>query len=250
MLTPVDIQNKDFGRGWRGYREGEVRAFLEQIVEGYQELYRENQELREQITRLEQVLKKYQEWEQTLKDTLLLAQRAAEETRRNAEKEGELIQQEARRRAEELVSAARAEVEKLQRHYESLQQQALAAAGRPCCGRSWRPWCCWKERKRVLRLPVRVQPRAKRNEVYGWEGGVLKVRVTAPPVAGAANEACLRVLAAWLGVPRSRLAILHGEGNRHKLIGVAGMDEGYLHRLLEERQFDFPKGKAYNGQEA
>lgn len=126
MLTPVEIQNKEFSRGWRGYREGEVRAFLEQIVAGYQELYQENQELREQIARLEQALKKYQEWEQTLRDTLVLAQRAAEEARRNAEKEGELIRQEARRQAEEVIAGARAEAEKLHRQYEDLKQRVAA----------------------------------------------------------------------------------------------------------------------------
>lgn len=126
MLTPVEIQNKEFSRGWRGYREGEVRAFLEQIVAGYQELYQENQELREQIARLEQALKKYQEWEQTLRDTLVLAQRAAEEARRNAEKEGELIREEARRQAEEVIAGARAEVEKLHRQYEDLKERVAA----------------------------------------------------------------------------------------------------------------------------
>lgn len=126
MLTPVEIQNKEFGRGWRGYREGEVRAFLEQIVAGYQELYQENQELREQVARLEQALKKYQEWEQTLRDTLVLAQKAAEEARSNAEREGELIRQEARRQAEEMLAAARAEVERLNRQYENLKERAAA----------------------------------------------------------------------------------------------------------------------------
>ncbi|MGB9885558.1 MAG: DivIVA domain-containing protein [Moorellales bacterium] len=126
MLTPLEIQNKEFGRGWRGYRPAEVRAFLEQVLKGYEELYRENRELREQVLGLEQALKKYQEWEQTLKETLVLAQRAAEETRRNAEKEGELIRQEAQRQAEEVLARARAEVEKLRQEYEQLRQQAAA----------------------------------------------------------------------------------------------------------------------------
>lgn len=84
----------------------------------------------------------------------------------------------------------------------------------------------------MIRLAVRVQPRASRDEVCGWEDQVLKVRVTAPATEGAANEACLRVLADWLGVPKSHLTILRGARSRHKLIAVASLDEESLRRRL------------------
>jgi len=126
MLTPLDIHNKEFARGWRGYRPAEVRAFLEQVVKGYEELYRENQELREQVLGLEQALKKYREWEETIKETLVMAQKAAAEARQNAEKEAELILQEARRRAEETLARAQAEVEKQWREYEQLRERTAA----------------------------------------------------------------------------------------------------------------------------
>lgn len=85
----------------------------------------------------------------------------------------------------------------------------------------------------MIRLAVRVQPRASKDEVCGWENQVLKVRVTAPAAEGAANEACLKVLAAWLGVPKSHLTILRGERSRNKLIAVANVDEESLRRRLE-----------------
>ena len=59
-------------------------------------------------------------------------------------------------------------------------------------------------------LPVVVQPRASRNAVAGLHGNALKLLLTAPPVEGAANDACLRFLADLLGVSRSRLSIIRG----------------------------------------
>lgn len=79
---------------------------------------------------------------------------------------------------------------------------------------------------------VRVQPRAGRDEVAGVEGGALKVRLTAPPVEGRANEACLRLLAERLGLPRRRLALVAGERGRDKLVRAEGLDEAALRRAL------------------
>jgi uncharacterized protein len=70
-------------------------------------------------------------------------------------------------------------------------------------------------------LPVAVQPRASRNAVAGLHGGALKVQLTAPPVEGAANDACLRFLADLLGLRRARLSIVKGTKARHKLIRIA-----------------------------
>src|SRR5229473_503995 len=72
-------------------------------------------------------------------------------------------------------------------------------------------------------LRVRVQPRASRNEVTGWHDGVLHLRLTAPPVEGAANAACRDFLAAWLGVKRSQVALVSGEKSREKRFEVSGL---------------------------
>ena len=74
-------------------------------------------------------------------------------------------------------------------------------------------------------LSVRVQPRASRNEVAGLVGETLKIRLTAPPVDGEANEACLAFLAKLLDLSPSCLAIIQGERSRTKVIRIAGLTQ-------------------------
>jgi uncharacterized protein len=73
------------------------------------------------------------------------------------------------------------------------------------------------------RIPVRVQPRAARDEIAGERAGALLVRLTAPPVEGRANEALCRLLAKRLGVGRTRVTVVHGAGSRDKLVNVEGL---------------------------
>jgi uncharacterized protein (TIGR00251 family) len=70
---------------------------------------------------------------------------------------------------------------------------------------------------------VRVVPRASRNEIAGVHGGALKVRITAPPVAGRANEAIIAFLAQRLGVRKSQVEIVAGATSRRKTIRVTGL---------------------------
>lgn len=69
-------------------------------------------------------------------------------------------------------------------------------------------------------LPVRVQPRASRNEVVGWQAGALRVRVTAAPTAGEANRAVVALLAEALAVPPSAVELVRGASGREKLFRV------------------------------
>jgi uncharacterized protein len=69
-------------------------------------------------------------------------------------------------------------------------------------------------------LHVRVQPRARRNEVVGWRGDALRVRVTAPPADGEANRAVTDLLAGALGVAASRIVLVRGAASRDKLFRV------------------------------
>ena len=73
------------------------------------------------------------------------------------------------------------------------------------------------------RLRLKVQPRASRNEVGEPVGDQLKVRVTAPPVDHAANEAVLELLAQQLGVRRGTVQLVRGQTSRQKLVLVAGL---------------------------
>ena len=81
-------------------------------------------------------------------------------------------------------------------------------------------------------LSVRATPRAGRDEVVGVEAGLLRVRLAAAPVEGAANEALVALLAAWLGVPRSQVSIVRGGSSRHKVVAVRGRRAADVLRLL------------------
>jgi uncharacterized protein len=84
----------------------------------------------------------------------------------------------------------------------------------------------------VKRIDVRVQPRASRNEIVGYREGVLRVRLQAPPVDGAANDALVRFLADEFGVPRRQVRIVSGFGSRNKIVEVEAVALPALDRLL------------------
>ncbi|MGA8152526.1 MAG: DUF167 domain-containing protein [Terriglobales bacterium] len=79
---------------------------------------------------------------------------------------------------------------------------------------------------------VKVQPRAKKNAITGELGDALRLALTAPPLKGRANQACIEFLANLLDVPRSSVTIASGETNRRKVIRVAGLSGEELHRRL------------------
>jgi len=74
------------------------------------------------------------------------------------------------------------------------------------------------------RISVRVQPRAARNEVAGMYGGAIRIRLTAPPVDNAANEALVKFLAGRLGVPRHRVRVVAGLSSHSKIVEFDGGD--------------------------
>lgn len=81
---------------------------------------------------------------------------------------------------------------------------------------------------------VRVQPRASRDEVIGWRDGALAIRLTAPPVEGAANRACHRLLARVLDLPPSRIELVAGEKSREKRFRVPGLTSQALQAKIDE----------------
>ena len=70
---------------------------------------------------------------------------------------------------------------------------------------------------------VKVHPRAKKNAIIGELGDALKVSLTAPPIDGKANQACIEFFAKLLKAPRSSVTIASGHSNRRKVIRVAGL---------------------------
>jgi uncharacterized protein (TIGR00251 family) len=80
---------------------------------------------------------------------------------------------------------------------------------------------------------VRVQPRASRDAITGERDGALVVRLTAPPVEGAANEALVRLIGKALGLPPSAVRILRGEAGRDKLVHIRGARAEDVIRLVQ-----------------
>lgn len=84
----------------------------------------------------------------------------------------------------------------------------------------------------MARLRLHVTPGARREEVLGWQGDRLRVKVRARPDKGRANDAVLRLLADTLGLPRSALAIVRGAASRQKVIQVEGLSDDELRTRL------------------
>jgi uncharacterized protein len=82
---------------------------------------------------------------------------------------------------------------------------------------------------------VKVHPRAKKNAIAGELGDALKVALTAPPIEGKANEACIEFFSNLLEVPRSSVTIAAGQTSRNKIIRVAGLSAAELEKRLNLR---------------
>ena len=92
------------------------------------------------------------------------------------------------------------------------------------------------QKARKTRISVRLQPRASRDEILGWnEEGTLRVRVMAPPVGGAANAALVRLLAKRLGVAKSNISLVSGATARNKIVEIEGVTEAVLKREVGVR---------------
>jgi len=85
-----------------------------------------------------------------------------------------------------------------------------------------------------------VQPRASRDEIIGWTDAALRLRVTAPPVDGAANAAVALLLARALGVPPSSIRVVRGLRARDKLVRISGLGEADVRSRLEARALTMP----------
>jgi uncharacterized protein (TIGR00251 family) len=89
------------------------------------------------------------------------------------------------------------------------------------------------EKDGKLTFKVRVVPRSSRNEIVGEHDGALRVRITAPPVEGAANAALVRTLARAFEVSAASVAIISGAASRTKTVSIAGVGFPKLEYLLQ-----------------
>ena len=90
----------------------------------------------------------------------------------------------------------------------------------------------------VAQLRIRLQPRARRDEVVGERAGAVVVRVTAPPVDGKANAALCAFVARAAGVPPSRVSVVRGQTSRDKVVRVDGVDKEILKNALLSQTAD------------
>lgn len=124
MITSDQIHEKEFSYKMRGYNDAEVDAYLDQLAAFIDNLTKENKELRERLKSTADQLTYMKNLETTLRDTLITAQRSAEETTRNASLRAEEILSSANDEAAKIVSAANAEADAIRRQLGSLRQQA------------------------------------------------------------------------------------------------------------------------------
>ncbi len=105
MLSPLDVQRKEFSRAMRGYKEQEVDMFLNEVMETLEKYVNENLEMKERIERGEKDLNRYSVMEKTLSETLVVAKKTADDMITNAQQKAELIitaaEEEAKRRIQD-----------------------------------------------------------------------------------------------------------------------------------------------------
>jgi uncharacterized protein (TIGR00251 family) len=89
-----------------------------------------------------------------------------------------------------------------------------------------------REAQKGVVFKVRVQPRSSKNQIAGLFDDALKIRLTAPPVEGEANEACCAFLAKVLEVPRSQVKIAAGQSSRNKMVSVEGVSREQVLKAL------------------
>ncbi|MCT2538042.1 DivIVA domain-containing protein [Aquibacillus koreensis] len=123
-LTPLDIHNKEFTRGFRGYDEDEVNEFLDQVIKDYELVIRDNKELKERVETLNEKLGHFSNIESTLNKSILIAQETAEEVKGNAQKESKLIIKEAEKNADRIINEALQKSRRISIEVEELKKQA------------------------------------------------------------------------------------------------------------------------------
>jgi cell division initiation protein len=124
-LTPLDIRQHEFRSSWRGYDVKEVEQFLDLVTGEYEDLIRETNLLKEEIIRLNGHLSELREKEQTLKETMITAQRISEDIKSNARKEAEIIISEGQVKAQEVVNNAQLRSMELIEEIKELKRQKI-----------------------------------------------------------------------------------------------------------------------------
>lgn len=122
-MSALDVANKIFGRGFKGYNQGEVDGFLDQIAESLQSYAQQVLDLQREIDLLREKTEGHEKLRASLQETLLFAQRSAEQRVEAAEKQAQAILSEAKGQADRLLSAAHEEVAMARRELKDLRER-------------------------------------------------------------------------------------------------------------------------------
>jgi len=129
-LTPIDIQKQTFSKRFRGFDDGEVRAYLHLVAEDLEVHLQEIERLTREVAELRSDLREHEERERILKDTLLSAQKVSEDVKANAHKEAALIVKDAELLSERIVAQAMERVSDLERSIQDLKLERRNARRR------------------------------------------------------------------------------------------------------------------------
>ena len=120
-VSPLDLRQQRFSSALRGFDKIEVTSFLMAVADDYEQALRETDKLRQEVARLEGIVGGHREQEKSLQNTLMTAQRLADDIRANAEEEARRIIREAQGRSELLLEKTQARVEDVQREIDGLK---------------------------------------------------------------------------------------------------------------------------------
>ena len=123
MLTPLDIENREFKKTMGGYNRDDVEDFMSLLLVDYEKLYKESIASRDRITTLTEAVEHYKGQEETMQNAILAAQKAADSLAKTANDQADLIIREAKAKAAEIIRAANGEIAKLESKYAEMKQQ-------------------------------------------------------------------------------------------------------------------------------
>ena len=125
-LTPLDVKSQTFSTRWKGLDPAEVQTFLEVVTNDLEELASENNTLKDEAKRLRSDLEEHMQREKTLKETMVTAQRLADEIRLNADERAKLLVAETEIKAEKILDAAHRRAAKISEDIAELRRQRMS----------------------------------------------------------------------------------------------------------------------------
>ena len=128
MITPLDIQTQKFSSQAMGFKKQEVEEFLNTVLHDYEKLYKKSQESDAKIKELTNLLDGYKNMDETMKNTLVLAQSTAESLNQSAKSDAEAIINQAKIESGEIIKKATEKIQKLTEEFEALKKEVMMFA--------------------------------------------------------------------------------------------------------------------------